>query len=730
MHRRAPAVVLFLIFTTFGCRTAQETVVVTDRPLEPEADTTIVLDPEPMAGEPVVTPGRFDYGKMWTFDNPPLEYFAEEYDFQPDSAWFEHARLGALRFSTYCSASFVSAIGLIMTNNHCARESVEEVSRPGEDLLANGFYAERLEDERRVGDLHVDQLISISDVTESIAQGLNDVQDAERRSQIRQDRIDRLTERLTSDAQREDSSLVVEIVSLYQGGRYAAYTFRRFDDVRLAMATEHRIGYYGGDYDNFTYPRYNLDYAFFRAYDDSGLPLSPERFFRWDRGGAEDGEVVFVVGSPGSTSRLNTVAQLEYQRDHELPNVIDLMRRRASIFAEFIEANPEQAEETKIRSTYLSITNQIKNQQGQLEGLRDPYLIARKRAAQRQLQRAINESDTLRNQFGNIFDRIADVQQARDALAQRSAAFAAFGSVIESQILTRAFYGYIHSIMRQRGFPEEAREEIRTSARETLFYPEDVERALLAERLEDLRRYLGPDDPNLSRIFGDSTPQEVADLVVSRTELNDSLRFEEIMDEGFLSSEDEAVDIINVVAPAYLAVAGQINTLAAREDALTSLLGRARLAILGRSIPPDASFSLRIADGIVAGYPYNGTMAPAFTTFAGMFDRYYSFTDREDWDLPERWVEARDEIDLSARVNLVTTNDITGGNSGSPLLNRDLEIVGLIFDSNIDALPNEFIYLDDRPRAISVDARGIIESLRTVYGADRLVDELLGHSVE
>lgn len=720
---------LAAVFITFGvmlvgCQTPRQTVVVTDRPTPPAQTEVLPVDPvtDAEAG-PQVEAGRFDYGKMWTFDNPPLDYFAEAYGFRPDSAWFDHARLGALRFSTYCSASFVSPNGLIMTNNHCARESVESVSRTGEDLLENGFYAAVPDSERVVPDLHVDQLIAIEDVTDRIAPGLEVVQDVERRLQLRRQRVEELEAQLGAQAQARDSSLVVEIVTLYQGGMFVAHTFRRYDDVRLVMATEHRIGYFGGDPDNFTYPRYNLDYAFLRAYVDDA-PVTPERYFRWSADGAAEGDAVFVIGSPGSTSRLKTMAQLEFERDYSLPPLLEILNRRADVFADFIDRNPEVAEEEGVRSSYLSITNQIKSQSGQLVGLRDADLMARRAAGERDLRQAINANDSLRAAYGQVFDNIADVQRSAVFLASRGRAFTAFGSVVDSQILTRAFYGYMFGLMRQRGLPQEARDEVRESARETEFYPDELEVELITLRLEELRAALSGIDPGFAGLFRDNEPRALAERVVNGTALNDSLRFENLLDEGFLGSADPAASIINVIGPAYLTYAQQMNSLVAREEAFTTQLAQARFAIHGTSIPPDASFSLRIADGVVAGYPYNGTIAPAFTSFAGLYDRHFSFPDEEDWMIPERWLERRRTIDLSVPMNLVTTADITGGNSGSPLINRDLEIVGLMFDSNIDALRNEYIYLDDTERSIGVDSRGILESLRMVYDAHDLVREI------
>jgi hypothetical protein len=721
---RFAGVVLIAGMFLAACAPARETVVITDRPTPPTpAEVPVPAAPPPATVETDLH-GEFDFGKMWMFENPPMDYFAEAYDFRPDSAWFTQARLGALRFSTYCSASFVSPNGLVMTNNHCGRESVESVSESGENLLETGFNAEGLDGERRVEDLHVDQLIEMRDVTPRILSGIDRVQDVNRRAQILEQRIEEMEARLTSEAQARDSSLVVEIISLYHGGRYSAYTFRRFDDVRLVFATEHRIGYFGGDFDNFTYPRYNLDYAFFRAYNRQGDPVRSFPYYRWSTTGAEEGDVVFVIGNPGSTSRMHTIAQLEYERDFDLPQQIDVIESRVAIFERFIEEHPEVAEEEKLRSTYFSLTNQLKAQRGQLAGLHDPYIMARRRSAEQELAQRIAEEDTLRRAYGNVIADIRDLQQTRRATTRHASAYTAFGSVLDSQVLTRGLYGYIHSLMRQRGFPQESMDEMLETAIETPFYPEQLEIDLLEARLRDLQQ-LASSEPAIGRLLANGDLRAMAERIIRASELTDSLRTVELFEEGFLRSGDAAVELIEAIAPMYFNLAQQMSTLAAREDMLTTRLAQARFAVYGDAIPPDASFSLRIADGVVSGYPYNGTRAPAYTTFFGMYDRYHSHAGREDWELPQRWLDAEDNLDLRVPVNLVSTNDITGGNSGSPLVNRDLEIVGLIFDSNIDALPNEYIYLDDRARAVSVDARAIIESLNSVYGASSLVNEIL-----
>lgn len=724
-----PRLTLFLLtflFVAAGCTSSGEVAVVTDRPTPPppamEAEEPDAL-PAP-AADPFadIQAGRFDRGKMWTFDHPPLDYFEEAYGFRPDTAWFNKARLGALRFATYCSASFVSPGGLVMTNHHCGRESVTAVSEDGENLLDEGFYAPSLEAERKVEDLYVDQLISIEDVTERVYAALGAVQGDDAQAQARQQRAEQIEQTMTAAAKAQDSTLHVQVIELFNGGQYSAYTFRRYDDVRLVMAPELALGFFGGESDNFTYPRYTLDMSFFRVYDEDGTPLKPAAYFPWSTTGAEAGDAVFVIGNPGSTSRLNTVAQLEFERDVDLPLQIEVLERRADILEAYIAEHPEEAEEHDLRNTFFSIANTIKASRGQLGGLHDPAFMARRAAGEREM--LAQAPDSLRPTIEGLLKDVRELQASKRVDAGRSAAFAFFGSQLGSRVLTRALYGYYYDVLSRRGLPADELAGIKEQALDFDDWPKEVDRAFVEARLTEMQDALRADDPTLRRVLGGRTPAELAAHLVENTALTDSARYAQLLDDGYLSSEDVTVEVIDALAPLYFQFAQQQQGFGDRESNLNARLARARFAIYGTTIPPDATFSLRIADGVVQGYPYNGTLAPPYTTFYGLYGHYYSYGDDSEWDLPERWLDPPATFDRSAALNLVSTNDITGGNSGSPLLNTDLEVVGLIFDSNIEALPNDYLYLDETGRAISVDVRGMLEALDDIYDADRLVLEL------
>lgn len=716
-----------------GCATTtSETAVITERPKKAPEDR-VVTERQTRADMPVspldtVTTGTFDGGKMWTFDNPPLTYFKEAYNLELTDQWFELASRSALRFGDSCSASFVSPNGLVLTNHHCARESITDVSRPGESLLDHGFYARSVDEERRVEDLYVDQLIDIQDVTKRVNDGVPDFQNDEEEADARKRRIESLERSMTNDAKGRDTTLQVQVISLYNGGRFSAYTFKRYYDVRLVVAPELKLGKFGGEEDNFTYPRYSLDMTFFRVYDYEGMPLKTEYFFPWSKTGANEGDVVFVVGSPGSTSRLNTVSQLEYERDYALPQQLEVLRNRSAILKTYLEANDEDDSLDELRNTYFSIANSIKASAGQLEGLQDEYLMARKGAAEKELAAAIEADTELKKKYGVVLRELRAVQSSKKATARQSGALTYFGTSIGSRVFTRALYGYAYALLKQRGAPQETLDGIKNDASEIKDFPDEVEKAFVLARLNEIKQYLGPTDPTLRGILQGRTPEELAATLVDSTALTDSSAFYALLDSGFLSSKDAAVPIINALGPLYFTLGQQNGSFADREENLSARLARARLDVLGEDIPPDATFSLRLSDGVVKGYNYNGTVAPFKTTFYGLYDHFFTYGPGSEWDLPERWRERPAGFDLATPLNIVSTNDITGGNSGSPLLNANLELVGLIFDGNVESLPNEYVYRDNTARAISVDVRGILEVLDDIYDADRIVLELVGNT--
>ncbi|GIV62099.1 MAG: hypothetical protein KatS3mg044_0965 [Rhodothermaceae bacterium] len=687
----------------------------------------------PAGAQPVADPdptkaGPYDNGKMWTFEYPPLDYLAETYDFRPDDAWFERARMSALRIPG-CSASFVSPNGLVVTNHHCVRGRVSQVSRPGENLLDNGFIATTLAEERPIPGYYADQLIAIEDVTDEVDAALEAAQTEAERAAAREEVFAAITERLKGAHGGDD--IEVQIIPLYNGGRHSAYVFRRYRDVRLVAAAELQLGFFGGEWDNFTYPRHALDFAFLRIYDEDGEPLQTDHYFTWSRQGVEEGDLIFVIGNPGSTSRHATVAQLEFFRDVLVPHTLGFLDRRLAAYRAFFEEDPEAGEAIDIRNTIFSISNSQKAYAGRLDALNDPVILARRADAERQFRQAIEADSSLRARYAGLFDEMEAIQAEKKAMAAEYGAFRLLESRFSSATIRRAVAAYRYLTARTEGADPERVAKLEEALLGVPDLPAGLERRLLAARLGEWRRYLGADDPLVQQALGGRTPVEAADALLAASALASAEATRQAVEAGTLSMDDPALALAALLVPRYEAFERAFNGLSARERTLAAALGRARFAVYGTSVPPDATFSPRFTDGIVKGYPYNGTEAPPYTTFYGMYDLHYAHGPGTDWDLPARWLNPPDAFNRATPLNFVSTADTIGGNSGSPAVTPNLEIVGLNFDRNIEGLSRDYIYLPERGRNIMVDVRAIREALDVVYDADRIVLELTtGHLAE
>ncbi|MDE2772960.1 MAG: S46 family peptidase [Gemmatimonadota bacterium] len=672
--------------------------------------------------------GRFEFGKMWTFEFPPVQYFGQEYGFDPDSAWFTRARLGALRIPG-CSASFVSADGLVMTNHHCAREHITAVTGEGENLIEDGFYARSLAEERAIEGFQADQLMDILDVTdevESLLEGLDD----EERSEAEEEVFEDIRERIVEERGGEDVEIDVEVISLFAGGHYSAYVFRRYTNVKLVMAPELQIGFYGGDPDNFTYPRYNLDFAFLRVYNDEGDPLdSAGHYFELDDDGLAEGDPVFVIGNPGSTSRLQTVAELEFRRDVGDRGVLTFIENRIDVLRAFQGANPEVARRMDLINDIFSLQNSQKAYTGQLAGLADPVILTKRLLAQRELQDSLS-SPARANEYGSLIERMAELQERK---REHAPAYASFLSLTneeyEASTFVRALIGL--QVMNVARANPSAAAGLRTQFRNVDDKPEELEVALMAARLQEFADHYGVNTGWVQDILRGRTPEEAARAIYARSVLADSATAVAAVEGMSLRADDPAMLVVRGYLPAFQVFQQMLASVFPEEERIARQLGRVRMEIYGTDrLPPDATFSLRIADGVVAGYPYNGTLAPPFTTFHGLYDRHYSFGSRypdpseSPWALPDRWMPPPAGLDLTGEVNFVFTADIIGGNSGSPVIDQEHEVVGLVFDGNMESLPGDYIYLPDLNRAVAVDVRGIVEALESVYEMDALVQEL------
>ncbi|MBL8732837.1 MAG: S46 family peptidase [Planctomycetes bacterium] len=644
-------------------------------------------------------------GKMWTFERPPLAYLQQEYGFRPDEAWWNRMRLASLRFGRGCSASFVSSRGLILTNHHCARDAIAKVQGAA-DWVRDGFVAATMADEVKLPGLTVQQLVRMRDVTAEVMAGVAAAADAGAAAAVREQN----RERLLAAARAADPGLEPQLVDLFHGGVWQLYQYRVFDDVRLVMAPHLQVAHFGGDPDNFVFPRYAIDFAFCRAYVGGEPADTTASHFEWGDG-PQEGELVFLTGNPGGTQRLLTAAQLGYQREARYPRVRELIDNRLAILRRFAAADAK-AEKT-LRTSILGLENAQKLYRGELAALTDPTFQARKAAAEHAFQTRVERS----GRGGEIevwrqLERLMQEKKALDAplnfqttgglpLLLRAAAlldFAASGEQAEAQ-----------------------------KAKDAVCARDALQEALFADHLLRAQRRLPADDPYLHELLAGAAPVAAVQRLVEGSRLGDDAVLAALLEGG-------AQAIAVATDPALLAARAirrlghenqrQQRAIEAKEAALTERLARLLFAVYGNDVSPDATFTLRWSDGRVAGYPYNGTLAPWRTVLHGLFARAAEFDGVHPFDLPQDWLLAKDRLDMTTPVDFVCTVDSTGGNSGSPIVDRDLRLAGLLFDGNMESLANEFLYGERVERSVCVHPQAIVEALRKVYRATRLLREL------
>jgi hypothetical protein len=666
-------------------------------------------------------PDPFDFGKMWTFENPPVEWFKEAYDFDPGEEWFDDVRKSSLRFATWCSASFVSPDGLIMTNHHCSRDVLTDLQAEGENFDKQGFYAPELADERKADGLFVEQLIQVADITAEV-QASDAMAETEADKQAkRQANIEAIQEKYSSMANWE--GLRLQVVTYYSGGRYSLYGYKRYDDIRLVMVPELDLGFYGGDPDNFTYPRYNLDATFWRAYGEDGNPVNTsEHHLPFNPAGAVEGEPVFVVGNPGRTERYRTVAQLEYDRDYRYPFTYRFLKNRNDMMVaeyETILQDPtKEFEAQALLNTIASVANGMKAYGGIVGGLNDDELFGRK----------VSMENYIRSKSPGItyWD---DLDAAYEELEPHGWAVTHLGpSGLRGDILMlmHQLYAYQEMAMADEK-DEEAMAETKTEIMRLAENIEDPKQvAMFKMLLEEIKEDIYPGNTTLTDLLDGKDISSYVDDLVSSTKLTNAKKLEKMLKKGKLSKDkDPIMQASRLLVPQYRAAGMAFQGSGAYRKDLEAKIANQVFQVYGDDLPPDATFTLRISDGVIQGYDYNGTTAPPVTTYFGLYDRHYSHGEEFPWSLPERWMDPPLDL-LRSPMNTVSTNDIIGGNSGSPLINRNKEAVGLIFDGNIESLPGNFIFDSEYNRTVSVHAGGIVAALKYIYKADRLVKELNG----
>lgn len=668
---------------------------------------------------------KFDTGKMWTFENFPFKYIQSAYDFTPSQDWLDNVRMSALRFASWCSSSFVSEDGLVMTNHHCVDFITEGVQKEGENIPRDGFYAPTLKDERPIPNVYVDQLVLIEDVTDQIVPKINEGKTDAEKVENKLNAIKEVEKKYS-----DETGLICKVTSLYNGGRFSLYGYKRYNDVRLVYVNERNVGLYGGDPDNFTYPRYNADFAFCRVYDESGKPLKTDHFFKFSQNGASDDELIFVIGNPGSTQRLKTVAQLEYYRDVTYRNNAFILEGMFKIYDDLIAEFPDKAAEYE--GTQFFVGNSRKVVDGVLGGLRDPYFMARKKSFENNFKNAIMSKPELKAKFGHLWDAIEGTRSEMRKIAFENSAFnlapnsrPQYFKMAEDMI----------ELANQLKLPEESREpKYKTDKlNETIegIFPKNFDGAfqpkLLALVADYLYLNLGDDNAMLKKMFGGLKGKEAAEYALKNSMLTSKENVIKLAGEGsdkILGGSDPFIYFIMQTKDKAMELAKQVKEINTTEQALDDQMGQALFAVYGTSIPPDATFTLRISDGVMKSYHYNGTVAPTFTTFYGMYDRYNSFRKKYPWALPERWTKLNPDFDLATPYNFISTHDIVGGSSGSAVINTKGEIVGIAFDGNIESIPGNFLYSTEANRMVSVASQGILEILGDLLHVKRIAEEL------
>jgi hypothetical protein len=660
---------------------------------------------------------------MWTFDNPPVELLKQRYHFVPTAEWLDHVRLSCVRLNDGGSGSFVSPDGLLLTNHHVARGQLQKNSTKEHDYVRDGFYAATRDAEMKAQDLEVNVLVSMENVTAQVRAALKGVSDPKQELTARRSAIAKIERESL-----EKTGLRSDVVTLYQGGEYWLYRYKKYTDLRIVFAPEQQIAFFGGDPDNFTYPRYDLDMAFFRVYED-GKPIHTANYLKWNPNGAGDQDLVFVAGHPGSTKRQDTVAQLKYWRDDALPNVQTYLDHRRDVLKAYSERGAEQARQAGSQIFFLE--NSIKAYKGEFQALHQESILGKKDAEEADFRKLVAANPEWQKEYGGAWGEIAAAEQAAEA--RKNYIFHRLDSSLMQ--LATTIVQYVAEIKkpdgeRLPGYHDSQLESLRLR----LFSPAPVypemEEAQLEGSLNLGIEKLGRGDEIIKTALAGLSPHEAATQLIGGTKLADPAVRKQLVEGGepaVAQSTDSLISLARKLDP--MARANQKWT----EDHVESViarageaLGKARFLAYGKSSYPDATFTLRLSYGKVDGYPMNGTIAPPKTTMFGLYDRAASFDYKGPFVLPARYADGRANLDLSTPLDFVTTNDIIGGNSGSPVIDRGASLVGLIFDGNIESLAGDYVYDGSTNRAVAVHSAGMTEALRKLYHTDALLKELLG----
>lgn len=660
---------------------------------------------------------RADEG-MWLFNNLPLNHLKTKYNFEPTPEWSEHLMKSCVRFNVGGSASFVSSTGLVLTNHHVASDTLHKLSTPERNYYRDGFLAKTLEEEIKALDLELNQLVSVEDVTQRVNAAVDSSMDASAAGDARRAAIATI-EKESAD----QTGLRSDVVTLYGGGRYHLYRFKKYTDVRLVWSPEASIASFGGDVDNFEYPRYALDATIFRVYED-GKPAKIEHFLKWSENGAGEGELVFVAGNPGRTSRIFTVDALKFQRDKRVPFVLDFLRRREILLTLYSQRSEENADQAK--DELSGVQNSRKLYLGMIQGLQDPNFIAQKEREEKSMLDKL-KSNPATAKYADAWVQVSKAQDRRKEIHGKPLNLATDLVGIAQTLVRMADEDAKPSEKRLREFRDSNRQSLELG----LFSPapihKNLEQVILADLLGRAIEFRGADDELVQKVLDGKSPQARAAELIGGTQLDD-VEVRKKLASGGKAAIDASTDpliklakIVDAEDRQYLKTIEEIEEM---ERQAYAQISEAQFAEKGESTYPDATFSLRLSFGTVEGYEENGKKVEPWTTMGGAFDHEKAHNAKDPWKLPESWHKSKSDIPESTPFNFVCTADIIGGNSGSPVVNKDLELVGLIFDGNIQSLTGNYFYSDKQARATSVHSSAIREALINIYDADRVVKEL------
>src|SRR4051812_3220458 len=661
---------------------------------------------------------------MWLFNDPPRQLLKQRYGFDVTDQWLEHVQKASVRFNSGGSGSFVSEDGLVMSNHHVGADTLQKVSTKEHDYLKIGFSARTQAEEIPAKDLELNVLMSMEDVTARVNGAVKSGMSGEEAFMAR-----RAVMAEIERESKEKTGLRSDVVTLYQGGLYHLYRYKRYTDVRLVFAPEQQIAFFGGDPDNFEYPRYDLDICFFRAYEN-GKPAKVQHYLKWSEKGTAPNDLVFVSGHPGRTSRLLAMSELEYTRDVRLPKTLARLYRLDVLLTAYSGRSKENARRAK--EDLFGVQNSRKANDGRLAGLLDPKVMGRKAAAEKKLRDAAAQDEKLQEARG-AWDQIAAAQKV---IAENAPVFNMIegGGAFHSEL-----FGIARTLLRAgeerpkpngerlREFNEAARESLELALFSDKPIYDDLEQPMLTDSLTYLAEEMGSTNQLVQQILAGKSPSERATQLITSTKVKD-VSFRKKLYEGGASAvkaaNDPMIELARLVDSEARALRKIVEAQGEAKQQAHAKIAKARFALEGTSSYPDATFTLRLAFGTVKGYEEGGKHIPAHTTFAGLYERAKEQENRPPFDLPKRWVDRKSKLDLKTPFNFVSTADIIGGNSGSPVIDRKGELVGIIFDGNIQSLVLDFVYTDEVARAVSVDSRGILEALRKVYEAKNVVSEL------